>query len=98
MNNKPALTYDRETILISPVEISVYSELLQSLEASETSTSFGIDTKLVDPAPSGELFGALWIDADHNNPVIFSVFNTLIRQDFPASEILGKDIGVGKDF
>ncbi|WP_145603810.1 hypothetical protein [Yersinia intermedia] len=98
MNNKPVLTYDWEAISIPPLEISVYSELFRSLEASEARTPFGIDTTLVDLTPSGELFGALWIDADHNNSVIFSVFNTLIRKVFPASEIPGKDIGIGKDF
>ncbi|CAH0190394.1 hypothetical protein SRABI106_01302 [Rahnella aquatilis] len=97
ITQKTTVTYDGETIEISPIEISRAQEILNGLGISKTCATFGTETTLINPTPGGELFGALCIRTNNDHAIALCLFNAFFSELFPSTEGLRDFISVSEN-
>ncbi|HHL0960305.1 TPA: hypothetical protein ACQVH3_005092 [Serratia marcescens] len=94
---KVTITYDGEFLEISPVGISAITEVLRSLEKSETFATAGIDTSVISETPGDEFSGCLGVHTNYNHAIFFQVLDTVFRLSFPVCECARELMGISKD-
>lgn len=91
------ISYNGETLSISPIKLSVGLSVLERLEIGEIQATFGIETLAVEPAKFDERLSALSIHTNGDHAAALRCFNCFVVELFPFVEGGGEVVGVSED-
>lgn len=96
MSKKVTITYDGETVAISPITLAFSNQLLARFEGCELHAAFGVDSNAVLGTPNDEL-GCLSFRLDNALSISLDAFYQLFGITFPVSVAGSQHISVGKN-
>lgn len=91
------ISYNGETLNISPIKLSVGFGVLERLEIGEIQATFGIETLAVEPAKFDERLCTLSIHTNGDHSAALRCFNCFVVELFPFVEGGGEVVGVSKN-